>query len=71
MPDDDICSEERDGFVFMDADNQITLTCDVPFTVEEYPAAAEVMNFAKKKYPHLDFDRKAQVSMDTFYWSRR
>ena len=29
------------------------------------------MDLARKKHPYVDFDRKAEMSMDTFYWSRK
>jgi hypothetical protein len=40
VPEDRICSEERDGFVLYDPTSDIKVGANVPIVVEAYPAAA-------------------------------
>ena len=71
VPEDFLCSEERDGFVHFDPENQHRVESDVPFTTESYPDAEQILNMAKEKYPSMDFSAQSEVSMRDYVASRR
>jgi hypothetical protein len=71
VPAASLCSFERDGFVFYDERGTIEITCSIPITDQKYDPYDAVLALARAKYPHIDFDRPATISMDSFKWARR